>query len=400
MGVGERLSAAWRQAMRGREYDLAPRAIELPVTARATLKGSLSVALGFLMVAAALFAWGSVWRFGDAPAFFGPVLLLLAACVFAGAAYLALLGIFGSETWHFGDSLVTCRSRGLLRRRTWQEPLSAYRGIVVLRGLDRLGTGAQYRSIVHLQWGRATQDTRYCVQAEHSHSRQWDVPLYASSRADDLHDKARHYGRLLGLAVLFETEDGTAVLAPEDVDEGVDGRVRAGRISPAPTTEGPPGGKPALTVDGQSLRMRCPHGALRPVVLMIPVASVAASAVFGLVPRLWLPVHWLAGIFLLVSMLGGLCLWSVGEELQVSADRVTRCWTWLGLRFGVRSVGTDRIRDVMSAEQFSDARFCTVQIVSPGLVLQFGRSLKPEQRRWVRDCIIAAIGRGPSADGA
>lgn len=52
---------------------------------------------------------------------------------------------------------------------------------------------------------------------------------------------------------------------------------------------------------------------------------------------------------------------------------------------------TDGIGDVISAEQFSDARFCTVQIVGPDMVLHFGRSLTLEQRRWVRACIIAVI---------
>jgi hypothetical protein len=191
------------------------------------------------------------------------------------------------------------------------------------------------------------------------------------------------------------TEHGTIMRAPEDIDKSVRQLVQEGRMEAALGTETPPGGRPKLALLGQSLAMRIRRGALGPAkVVLVPTGAGAVFTVGGFFVNAGVPTRWALAVNAGAAVLLCLALSCVGEELRVSAERVSRCWTWLGLRFGTRSVMAERVRDVIAAEQFSDARFRSVQIVSPGAVMHFGRALKPLQRRWVRDCIIAVISRG------
>jgi hypothetical protein len=379
MSLVERLSAAWWDNVRGREHDLARGAATLPVQAR--YRARRSWILAFCLAAVAFFFW-VLARFckadgGQATVTF--VLRCLAIGSLVSVFLVILLGGLGFEVWTIGQGAVTRRSGGLLGSRSWTEPLSAYTGVVSTRkqrtkGLETEGP--------------------YLVQLRHEHSPLRSVPLYCSLKHLGLHDKARYYGRLLHKPVLVATEHGIVLRAPEDIDKSVRELLESGRMSAAMSADEPPGGRPKLALRGDSLSMRVPRGALGPLrIVALPTSVGVVFMAAGFFHSVSASPEGAIASSVAAAFLTCLFLICIGEELQVSPERISRCWTWLGLRFGSRSVPADSVRDVIAAEQFSDARFRTVQIVSPGVVLHFGRSLKPAQRRWVRDCIIAVISR-------
>jgi hypothetical protein len=193
--------------------------------------------------------------------------------------------------WTFYADRVEFEKRGLLRRRTWTEPLTAYRGIATGRRKK-----ARERLPLHV------------LTLTHADSRRRNVVLYKSPSPAGMRQARARFVRLFGLPLLVEAESGLEERAPDDVDRTVRQRAVAGTLADSFDLTGrPPGRRLTVAVEGDTLVLRVRRGlgmtgVAVPAVLFAfwavldaiawapgvsPVAGMRSSC--PLPPALWLP---------------------------------------------------------------------------------------------------------------
>lgn len=130
-----------------------------------------------------------------------PVIVAFGICMLLLGLHL----LVSYKTIELNTDFVTVIERGLLGRRAWREPLTAYKGI---RASKRWMVG-----------GRRRARTRqyFCVDLAHSDPKK-TVELYASSRAYDWRKKWEGYARRFGLPLL-EEEEGVVIRTVEGLDK-------------------------------------------------------------------------------------------------------------------------------------------------------------------------------------
>jgi hypothetical protein len=363
--------------------DLAPDAGGLPFTAvRGSSGTTLKALMAVLLVGALLGGVVALALSGRGV----PVARVVAPAVLAligvGAFLAFMLFATARQTWEFDESHVHHVREGVLGRREWSEPLSAYRG--VLKKQELRSTGKSSYMV-------------YMVQLLHEGDKKRTVTLYQSLKKGDLRRKHEHCARLFGMPALTETEDGMEERHPDDLDKTVRELVADGilQVQFDPSVP-PPGKRLALRVDGDSLAVQVKAGAIGAVRWVLPVIMASIGVVMIAVS--FLPDPPVAIMYAGVALVAGAALlaWALAglrEELRVAPGEVRKWWTWRGKRFAEHAVRGAEIEEVIIAEPLGGKGTKTVQAVSEADTVHFGRALNAAERRWVRDCIIAVISR-------
>ena len=316
----------------GRDTDLLGGVSELParVERRVSKVGAVaSLAVGLVVMAAAL------------PCLSDPLtpehILALVLLLPVGLLWLAagVHTLISHPTYTFRPDAVRYSARSLLGRREWEEPLSAYRG--VLMSERPTGKGG----------------TCYVLTLKHRERRARDVLLHESFSLAGMRPRQEHCARLLGVPAVTETADGLAERAAADLDKSVRQRVAEGSLEVAfdPASR-PPGHGLALEVEGDALVLRS-HlqplwSLLFALFVMFPVAATLTSG-RGIQHALAAVWGWLH-VLLLVAGVAGLGWRSlVVEELSVSPREVRRRVLFAGRTIAESALPSDRIEEVALA---------------------------------------------------
>lgn len=155
----------------------------------------------------------------------------------------------------------------------------------------------------------------------------------------------------------------------------------------------PPGRGLAVHIEGDTMRLSVgPEAtslAVGGLATLFGVAVLALPAfrveLLHSVPR-WAA---LAGLVFGASVLGWNLL--VSEELLISAAEVVRQYRSPWGTFRRSSLKADAIEDVIVANNKGSQNVETVQVVSGERRISFGMTLSGNQRRWVRDCVLAVV---------
>jgi hypothetical protein len=207
---------------------------------------------------------------------------------------------------------------------------------------------------------------------------------------------------MFGLPALVETQDGLVERRAEDLDKPLRQRVAEGSVAvDFDARQEPPGQGLLLFVEGDTLRICTGR---EPTVLVLGVPPLLFGAAVLLAEPLGLgPLRAIPGAVGVVALVVGAALigwYALGrQELLVSASEVRRHYHWAGATFARQRVGAEDVEEVVIAAPSGQRGVETVQVISDTGVVSFGATLSPEQRRWVRDCIIAVIGAGSGQTG-
>ncbi len=357
----------------GREVDLVPSGEALPgrVTLRLLRPSGLVLCLvGAVLAAAGAAGLASNW--GQATAAFCVVLLAALACFAGGIHFLAL-----RREWDFAPDAVTSRSRGILGRRSWREPLSAYRAVLARQ---------EYRGAP-----RATDaDVLHIVELKHSTRRDRDVRLYCSSLAGGFRAKHAHYARLFGLPAVRMTAFGEVACPPDEMEATL--REGARVESAVPPT--PPRGR--LTVrlaDGVlTIRTRAVLGPLLAVLAALATVYLAAfmagwlraGPMPGMATILWPALPSLAcGLFVVLTQRV--------ERLEVSGERLRYRRSFpLSAEVEMQPGQVESVTIEHAPHTLWWRR--SVRTASDDRSICFGASLSGTEKEWLRDTLADALG--------
>jgi len=365
------------------EFDLAPHATGLPFAAegeshRGAAKLYFVLALVFLVLAASA-------------TFHTYVPVAIAEGMFA--LWALAMGVHEwslRQRWEFTETSVNCRTRSMLARRSWEEPLSAYAGVVSKR--KRMG----FRLEEDSDPGRKQL---YVLMLDHRTNPGRSVKLYSSRSPHALWPNQTHYGKLLGLPGLIETRAGMVVRPAEDLGKSVRQRVAEGslRVSFDPTTR-PAGGVLQVRVEEDALVFRaggCPWGIVGRVLPPALIFSGAVTSVLGLMLGPWShAILTIVGAAQLALGVGTrLAFWLAPEELAVSVSGVSKRRRHPWGTFGELSIPADLIEEVAVREPAGNGKHTLVQVISHGATIRFGALLSDTEKNWVRVCIIAVVSK-------
>ncbi len=287
-------------------------------------------------------------------------------------------GPLARREYAFSRDMVSCRTRSLLRRRDWEAPLSAYRGVLKKR--------RKYGKNSYL----------YMVILKHAGPPAEDVVLYQSTAPENLRTRQEECARLLELPALIETDEGILERTPAELDRTVRQRVADGslevRFDPA---SGPPGSGLSVRIEGDALLLRSRPSALNyllvaPLLLFGLVVLLSGTRGMDVLRR---APAWV-GVVCAAIGLGGVG-WQllVVEELLVSPHQVRRRFTTAWGSFAEEAVPSDEVEEVYSGKSPDGIGGNRVQFVADSGAVSFGTSLTKAQRHWVRDCVIAVLSR-------
>lgn len=374
MTLGSRMRG-WRQKQKRPQLDLAPDAERLPGIVEHRESAGKAIRVSILAVvlagASALFAW--MWHQMPTSAIFG------VAAVFS-AVWAVHCWVF-RRRWHFTQTQVECRQRGLLGRREWREPLSSYEGVLAMEMHPRSGDKA----------------TTYVLRLKHRDRKRRSVRLYVSTSPDGLRAKHEHYARLFGLPALTETKDGVEVRRLDELDKSVRERVAGGTLRTAfDPASVPPGKALAFHIGEDGLKIRTRGGVLGSTERAVAVLMLLAGPLIRVLMWLWevdAPIFppllvvpsSLAGVLPLLADV--LCV----EEVSVSPKEVRHRLQCGRMSFRRSAISADEVEEVVVRQMPRHRWETAVQAIGDEGSVDFGRGLPRAQQDWVRDCIIAVI---------
>ena len=312
---------------------------------------------------------------------------LAPAAVVAGVLLLVPLSpllLRRARVYDFGPTEVVCRSRSLLGRKEWQEPLAAYRGILF------------EREVTAVAWNTGSDSTldphAYRLVLLHSRDHRRNVTLCRSLSAADVRAQHEHCCRLFGQPKLERTADGISERAVEDMGKPVRKMAAEGKVKLAfDPAHRPTGGRLTVRVEGDMLCLSARRrwsGIVFGAVLVLAGIAIIGRSAFGLGFLALIP-GW-CGIWpLLLGVLMMAALLLLRRELLVSgsevAERVRSPW---GV-FGRSAIAADAIQDVVLDD--TSKGFPSVQVLAGPETITFGDQLTAEERQWVRDCILDVL---------
>ncbi len=312
--------------------------------------------------------------------------LIIGAMLGALVQIMVSAGQIAITRWRFTPTEVSCRSWRPLRRRQWQEALSAYQGILRRTHLldDIRGPIPHYELILR----HRSDDHR-------------SVMLYRSKSHRESTQRQKSYARLFGLPALMESIEGISARKVEELDKSLAERLAEPTLAVGLRDYAPPKDV-AVDVTDTSVFMVFKRG-------YPGMNAVAYAGVFFLLASLAI-VMAVAAEDVRIALLAGTPLMLVGmafiaapfffrERVLVSPRtlEVEKGYPWNISRH--KGVETSSIRDVIVAQASlpiisRGAGPTAVQVITENEVIVFGRKLKKESKNWVRDCIIAVIGKG------
>lgn len=191
---------------------------------------------------------------------------------------------------------------------------------------------------------------------------------------------------------------------PEDLDKSIRQRAAEGslRVEFDPS-EGAPGRRLFLFVEGETLRICSGGHPAAPVIGVLGVlfgAAIVASGPLGIGPLQSIPIA-LGGAAVVVG--AAICGWFFlgTEELLVSPSEVQKHYRLPWATWAEKRVRADEAEEVVIGKVGGQKNLKAVHVTSDSDTVTFGTSLSEEQRRWVRNCVVAVISApGPGEQGA
>ena len=296
----------------------------------------------------------------------------------------------GGRTIEIGRDFVRVTETGLLGGEHWEEPLSAFTGI--LRRTDAVGGGDIY-SNVHLV-ELVHPDTKKTLQLYQADAEEGIRKLWKKTDAEEgIHNLWKDAARALNLPALDETADGILAHEPEDLDKSIREVAADGKISvdfDADTP--PPTGITWEQMEGElSVILGLRANSYASIVTMIVVGSpfilIAAwfllSDAFGL---------FMLGIIAFVYVVGNTVYHVANEHVALVKRRIVI--TPRELRyFGARICKAIPLEKLESVRRIDDG----LVIESDAEVISI-QGLRGQQLRWLESFILATVAR-PSSIG-
>ena len=361
----------------GREMDLAPSAEALPGRVRMSMPAASGIIPGLIGLSLFVFVLYSLSAArGNVPFL---VIIGIAALIGVGLEAFGIRMLVTVREWDFSTDSVVSRSRGILGWRTWEEPLSAYRGVV--------GRREYKRGLLEVR-----ADPLCIVELRHRDRRDRDVRLFASSRGEKFRARQAHYARLFGLPAITPTPAGEVVRRPEEAGLPLRRRPPDWVAFAAGLRKSPPGDGLVVTAADGLLTIetsRSPKQLLREAGRAVLIVGLGAwpelsphtfdVAIRPPLIRTTLPVA--IAIYVGALFFQGE-LWSGRERLMLSADRVTyeRLFLWRRRT----ELHMDSIDEVVVASQPITPWELVVRIRGYDGRIAFGRVLSRAEKQWVR----------------
>lgn len=291
--------------------------------------------------------------------------------------------------WDFSEQGVSCRKTGLFGEKEWSEPLGAYRGVLS-------------KSVYHSGGKNSPSYTEYIVTLEHSSDKKRTVKLYSSRLQEGFRKEQERCARLFGLSALVETDQGVVERDVDDLDKSVRERVSEGamKVEFDPSVP-PPGGRLVVRPQGRELKISTAGSAMPRGVetfLLFLEAAAIACVVIGLTGAFGAPTALAAFAAIGAVVLPIILIASrvVRAELSVSPETVRKRFVTPWGSFAEQEVAAGDIEEVVVGKPMSGQGSPVVRIVTDDQTIELGAGLKVEEKKWIRDCIIAVIS-APSA---
>lgn len=278
---------------------------------------------------------------------------------------------------------VAVRTRGLIGSKAWEEPLSAYRGVMIR---SRWVTGGQH--------GQSHQV--FLVELKHEDPKK-TVEVFESRRDRGWHATWRDISLRFRLPAMEETPEGVRVSLPEELEKSVREKVREGALEIAfdPSVPPPPGLAVRAVSGGLDIRVLTRNW--RSPGLWAGVGLILAGTILSSVLIAWevpglVTALLLAGFGLGAAVHVGGFLIST-HRLGVSSDGVTiSVMTPMGER-RKQEIDPVRINGVeMGAPKGQQGGVCLHILTDDGRIY-FGAGLSRDAVEWVRNCLLAAVAR-------
>ena len=320
-----------------------------------------------------------------------PAYLLLGVFLILGVTVMAV-GL--SAFLHKVDLMIDAEGvRGLQRNikgtRTWNEPLSAYSGVL---GHEEYHSGGKHHSAY----------TLYKVVLKHSREVDFDVLLYSSRSGQQHRNEIEMFGRLLERPVLVEEAGGRyAERAVEDLDKSVKELVEEGKLDARFNSYNQPKGD-TLTLEKEGKGYVFTHhyrgvGRFLFSFLFLGVGLGMLYWYFG--PGLPANVEgspWVvAAVGLVFTLVGGymVVFCAVGSStLRVFPDELQSYTDILGWRVSDKRAASVDVEEVTVAK--NNRGGLELQASGDRGSLSFGKQvLNEDELQFVRSAIIATLSR-------
>lgn len=314
------------------------------------------------------------------------VAVLLAIAGWAAKVY--------EEHYVFDEHNVTRRWRSLFGRKEWIEPLTQYEGVLA-------------REVYHSGGQNSSSYTQYLVELKHKTDSKKDVELYDSRRHEGHRAQHERYCRLLGVDALRENADGGYEhRAVEDLDKTVRDLVAEGAMDVTfDPSQPPPGEVLTVHIEENGLRVSALGGftKARKIVGLVTVLSGLVMIGAGLlIPGIGAPGNIILPVLGLLDVaIGQVAIYFMkraGQELFVSTDTVSSWWVLPWGKVGQESVVAGDVEDVSVRTPPNCQGFTAVVVETDENAIMYGMGMTEEEKRWVRDCIVAVISRGGASD--
>ena len=382
-------TSRWTQSL-----NLIPPGQELPFQ---TLRKSIAVGIvvivfSLLWIAASLAV--IVWvllRGGLSPMVLLP---LLPVGIGVGLFLLGVWLLTSVKEWTFTKEAVACHARSAFGRKEWEEPLTAYRGVLS-------------KSEYHSGGKNHPSYTLYKLSLVHPAEKRRSVQLYCSSSREGFRREHERYARLFGLPALEETDDGVVERSPDELDKSVQELATEGRLKVQFDPSAPlPGKRLAVRTDEQFLHIST-RAVLSPVLAVafgLDALMGTALLVVGLTNALGVraPLIAVGALMAVVGLVG--CIVAavvrlVRPQLSVSPDEVRKRYVTPWGSFSEQKIPAAQVEQAVVGKPTSGTGGNVVRVESDEQAIEFGAGLSDAEKRWVRDCVISVIiaGSGASA---
>jgi hypothetical protein len=299
--------------------------------------------------------------------------------IFLGGVHLAIM----RKEVRLDAESVAVRTRGLVGRKAWTEPLAAYRGVLLRSKWEAGGRNQQAYQV-------------FLVELQHEDPKK-TVEIFQSRSDKGWHATWREVSLRFRLLAMEETPEGVVGSLPEDLEKSVRDKVREGALAIAFDPSAPPPAGLAVQAAEGGLDIRVLQRNWRSSGLWGGVGAIVAVLGFLIVMVAW----GLPGIVL--AVVAGLCIVATvalfggfmasQARLQVGREAVTAS---LMTPFGEKRkqvIETARINGVqIGAPKGQQSGLCLHILTDDGRVY-VGTGLSRPALEWLRNCLLAAVAR-------
>lgn len=278
---------------------------------------------------------------------------------------------------------VSVRSRGLVGRKAWSEPLANYQG-VMLRSKWEAGGRNQHAHQVFL------------VELQHGDPMK-TVEIFQSVQDKGWHATWREVNLRFRLLALEETPGGVVATRPEDLEKSIREKMQAGALEIAFDPSVPPPAGLAVQAEAGGLDIRVLQRNWRSPGLWTGLALILSGGILSSVLLAWR----IPGPFMILLLAGFgvaaagqlLGFWLSRPRLRVGRESVVASlMTPLG-EMGRQAMDTARISGVQIGAPKGQASGSTLHILTDDGRVYFGAGLSPAALEWLRNCLLAAVAR-------